>query len=71
MFRSLCSLLLAAPVLVGCAGQPAPSDEQHVYSNDEVKAFAVKALSASKMDSQLFARYRRALTEPHHDDTGS
>lgn len=67
MFRSLSSLLLAVPVLLmGCAGQPPSNEAQHVYSDAEVKSFALKALSASEMPSDLYARYRRALTEPHH-----
>ncbi|KES25536.1 MULTISPECIES: hypothetical protein [unclassified Pseudomonas] len=74
MFRSLSSLVLAVPVLVGCAAQPAATEPQRAYSDAEVKAFALKILSASNMDSELYARYRRALTEPHHErnnDTGS
>lgn len=65
MLRTLCSLLLAAPVLIGCASQPAPAKDQHAYSDEEVKAFALKALSSSNMSSDLYSRYRRALSESH------
>lgn len=69
MRKSVYSLLLAVPVLLmGCAERPASSEPQHVNSDAEVKAFALKALSASDMNSDLYARYRRALTEQHHSD---
>lgn len=68
MFRSLSSLLLAAPLLImGCAGQSPRSEPQPVYGDAEAKSFALKALSASDLPSDLYARYRRALTEAHRN----
>ncbi|MFV3304403.1 hypothetical protein ACNFBT_03880 [Pseudomonas sp. NY15181] len=66
MNRALALLILAAPLwLAGCSSQPAP--QQQPYSDTEVKSFALKILGASNMSDDLYAKYRRALTEPHND----
>ncbi len=60
------SLTLTLPLwLVGCASQPAP--QQEPYSDEHVKSFALKMLGASSMSDELYAKYRRALTEPRVD----
>ncbi|MBB4868012.1 Tfp pilus assembly protein PilF [Pseudomonas nitritireducens] len=64
MNRALALFSLITPLwLVGCASQPAP--QQEPYSDEQVKSFAVKMLGTSSMSDELFAKYRRALTEPH------
>jgi hypothetical protein len=66
MNRALALLSLTLPLwLVGCASQPAP--QQEPYSDEQVKSFALKMLGASNMSDELYAKYRRALTEPHAD----
>jgi hypothetical protein len=66
MNRVLALFTLIMPLwMVGCASQPAPQREP--YSDEQVKSFAVKMLGASNMSDELFAKYRRALTEPHED----
>ncbi|MFJ3049474.1 hypothetical protein [Pseudomonas nitroreducens] len=66
MNRALALLSLTLPLwLVGCASQPAPQQER--YSNEQVKSFALKMLGTSNMSDELYAKYRRALTEPHED----
>lgn len=65
MNRALALLTLIAPLwLAGCSSQPAP---RQPYSDTEVKSFGLKILGASNMSDDLYAKYRRALTEPHAD----
>ncbi|AGI25166.1 hypothetical protein ACYCAX_14375 [Pseudomonas sp. MT3] len=66
MNRALALLTLITPLwLAGCSSQSAPRPEP--YSNDEVKSFALKILGSSNMSDELYAKYRRALTEPRED----
>jgi len=66
MNRALTLLTLTVPFwLAGCSSQPAP--QQQPYSDTEVKSFALKILGASNMSDDLYAKYRRALTEPHDE----
>ncbi|WP_152224623.1 hypothetical protein [Pseudomonas sp. SCB32] len=65
MNRALALLTLTVPFwLAGCSSQPAP---QQPNSDTEVKSFALKILGASNMSDDLYAKYRRALTEPHEE----
>ncbi|MCJ1887900.1 hypothetical protein LNN38_23805 [Pseudomonas sp. LA21] len=65
MNRALALLTLITPLwLAGCSSQPA---SQQPYSDAEVKSFGLKILGASNMSDDLYAKYRRALTEPHQD----
>lgn len=67
MNRVLALLSLLTPLwLVGCSSQPTPP--QHPYSDEEVKSFALKMLGASSLSDELYAKYRRALTEPHDEN---
>jgi len=66
MNRAFVLLSLITPLwLAGCSSQPAPQPQP--YSDEEVKSFALKMLGASKMSDELYAKYRRALTEPRED----
>lgn len=63
MNRVLALLSLIVPLwLVGCSSQPTP--QQEPYSDEQVKSFALKMLGASNLSDELYAKYRRALTEP-------
>lgn len=66
MNRAFVLLSLIMPLwLVGCASQPAP--QKQPYSDEQVKSFALKMLGASSLSDELYAKYRRALTEPRED----
>lgn len=66
MNRALALFSVIMPLwLVGCASQPAP--QQTPYSDEQVKSFALKMLGSSKMSDDLYAKYRKALTEPRED----
>lgn len=66
MNRALALLTLITPLwLAGCSTQPAT--QQQPYSDEQVKSFALKILGASNLSDDYYAKYRRALTEPHED----
>ncbi|MFR0688259.1 hypothetical protein ACLUTX_02580 [Enterobacterales bacterium AE_CKDN230030158-1A_HGKHYDSX7] len=63
MNRALALLTLITPLwLVGCSSQPA--EPQEPYSDAQIKSFALKMLGTSNLSDDLYAKYRRALTEP-------
>lgn len=66
MNRALALLTLITPLwLAGCSTQPAP--QKQPYDDAQVKSFALKMLGASTLSDELYAKYRRALTESHED----